>query len=144
MSYHSNVESRTLKIKCELEFEKEMIEFLWGHNTIPRIMCAVFFIAKDTSIQQLLFSSLRLLLFCLQRFRFGCIGFLFCLQRSFFVWSEPFLFAACPLWAIVHLLSLFNIKQSSKIRKKTVLNINLRGKLYIYLTDIWDINKMLF
>ena len=42
----------------------------------------LFFIAVDTSIQQLLFSS-------------------FCLQRIFFVFlcRASFLFAACPLWA---------------------------------------------
>ena len=86
MSYHSNVESRTLKIKCELEFEKEMIEFLWGHNTIPRIMRSVFFYCKGHQ-----HSAVPLLVFAVVAFLFAtvpvfaCIGFLFCLQCSFFV-----------------------------------------------------------
>ena len=53
----------------------------------------LFFIAADASIQQLLFSSMRILLFCLQRIFFVCSGSLFSLQRSFFVCSASLLFA---------------------------------------------------
>ena len=49
-------------------------------------------------------------LFCLQRSFFVCsdrfsfAAHLFCLQRSFFVFSESSLFAACHSWAVVHTL----------------------------------------
>ena len=78
--------------------------FIW----VASILCAWFlFCLPFPFLFAWFLFCLRFLFFCLRGFFFVCLvpflfaWFLFCLRVSFFVCVFSFLFAACPLWAIV-------------------------------------------